>query len=146
MQFQPQKHQQQQQEYQQEREQMFQQHQEQQTKKKKKIKLLAILIFLILIIGIGSYAANYFLTPGSYDNFAKCLSQKGAVMYGAIKWCQYTQAQANMFGKSFKYINYHDESELPGIKTRPTWVIDGKKYEKVQSFETLGAITGCVIS
>ena len=67
-------------------------------------------------------------------------------MYGAIDWCKYTQGQAHMFGKSFKYINYHDESELPEIKTRPTWVINGKWYEKVQSFETLSSVTGCPLN
>jgi hypothetical protein len=64
-------------------------------------------------------------------------------MYGAIEWCKYTQGQAHMFGKSFQYINYQDASKLPGLKTSPTWVIDGKWYEKVQSFETLSSVTGC---
>ncbi|MBI2668641.1 hypothetical protein HYX14_02250 [Candidatus Woesearchaeota archaeon] len=145
MQFNQQKHQEQQQQYQQQREQQFQQHAEQQAKKKKRTWLLAVLISLIVVIGGVGYAGYYFLTPGSYDDFAKCLTDKGAVMYGAIKWCQYTQGQANMFGKSFKYVNYKDESQLSGIRTRPTWVINGQWHEKVQSFETLGAITGCAI-
>jgi len=101
------------------------------------------MIILILIVTIWTY--SYYALPGPYDNFAKCLSDKGAVMYGAISWCKYTQGQAAMFGKSFKYVNYHDESELEGIKTRPTWVINGKRYETVQSFQTLSSITNCKI-
>ncbi|MEK6845465.1 MAG: hypothetical protein AABY26_01795 [Nanoarchaeota archaeon] len=143
MQFQSQKHQEQQNEYQQQREGMFKELQQEQTKSKKRTKWILVAVILALVLIGGGYAAYYYLLPGSYDNFAKCLTEKGAVMYGAIQWCKYTQGQANMFGKSFKYINYHDESELAGLKTRPTWVINGKWYEKVQSFETLAEATGC---
>ncbi len=133
-------------ESQQQRTEMFQQFEEQKTKKRKKLKLYLFSAVAIIVLVSGWWAYTYFLTPGSYDVFAKCLTEKGAVMYGAIEWCKYTQGQANMFGKSFKYINYHDESELSGIKTRPTWVIDGEWYEKVQSFEKLAVVTGCSIS
>ncbi len=139
-------HHQEQQEYQKEREQMFAQHTQQQSERKKKIWFIAAGVLLVILLGSGIWAYAYFFTAGSYDSFAKCLTEKGAVMYGAINWCKYTQAQAGMFGKSFKYINYKDESELAGIKTRPTWVINGKWYEKVQSFETLAAATGCKIN
>ena len=80
-----------------------------------------------------------------FDNFAKCISDKGAVMYGAMEWCKYTQGQRAMFGKSFKYVNYHEFTELPGIMKTPTWVIDGKWYENAQSFDKLSGLTGCKI-
>ena len=64
-------------------------------------------------------------------------------MYGAMDWCKFTQAQKGMFGKSFKYINYHEFQELPGIKKTPTWVIKGVWHENVQSFDKLAALTGC---
>ncbi|HIG93842.1 MAG: hypothetical protein QT02_C0004G0031 [archaeon GW2011_AR9] len=131
------------QQYHQQREEMFTKHEHQQALKRKRTKLILFLIlgFLLLVSSVWAYV--HYATPGPYDTFAKCLTEKGAVMYGAINWCKYTQAQAGMFGKSFKYINYHDESELDGIKTRPTWVINGQWYEKVQSFERLSALTGC---
>lgn len=145
MKFQQNKHNAQQEEYYKQREEMLKQHEDTRRKKKKKTKLIIYSVIIIILLIIGGSIANYFLTSGPYDDFAKCLTEKGAVMYGAIEWCKYTQGQAAMFGKSFKYIDYRDESELPGIRTRPTWVIDGKWYEKVQSFETLAIATGCEI-
>ncbi len=134
------------QEYQKQREDLFQQEAKHKASKIHKILMITSSILVIILLSAGTYAYIYYTQPGPYDNFAKCLTQKGAVMYGAIQWCKYTQGQANMFGKSFHYINYHDESELAGLKTRPTWVINGKWYEKVQSFDTLAAATGCSIN
>ncbi len=108
-------------------------------KSNKKFKVIAIsaVIFLILV----SWIAYSMLSPGKYDSFAKCLTEKGAVMYGE-DWCKYTNAQKGMFGKSFKYITYQVKEDL---RKRPTWVIDGESYETVQSFERLAALTGCKI-
>ena len=117
------------------------QHQSQAPKKSKfKYYMIAVAAIILLIIAYSVYSAT---RPGPYDNFAKCLNKNGAVMYGAMDWCKFTQAQKGMFGKSFKYINYHEFGELQGIKKTPTWVIDGKWYENVQSFETLASATGC---
>ena len=102
-----------------------------------------ILIVIIALISFMVYSSSK--KPGQYDNFAKCLSEKGAIMYGAIEWCKYTKEQANMFGKSFKYVNYMDYKEGPDISITPTWIINGQKYERVQSFEKLTELTGCQI-
>jgi len=112
--------------------------------KSKKTKHFAIagIVGLILVAGIVYSLYSYF-KPGSVDDFAKCLSDKDAVMYGAMDWCKYTQAQKAMFGNSFKYINYHEYKDLPGIKKTPTWVINGAWHENVQSFDRLAALTGC---
>ena len=86
--------------------------------------------------------------PGSYDSFAKCLSEKGAVIYGN-DFCQYTNKQLNYFGNSKKYLNYVkciDNKELgdsKAIKVTPTWEINGQMYEQVQTFEKLSAVSGC---
>lgn len=109
-----------------------------------KTKYYAIAIFIGLIIFAGlAYSIYSYLRPSSLDDFAKCLSEKGAVMYGAMDWCKYTQAQKGMFGNSFKYINYHEYKDLPGIKKTPTWVINGAWHENVQSFDKLASLTGC---
>ena len=106
-------------------------------KRKKKLKLAIISsIIIVTIIAAISYAI---FSPGKYDEFAKCLTEKGAVMYGE-DWCHNTQGQKAMFGKSFKYINYQVK---PDLEIRPTWVIDGKSYQTVQSFQRLSALTGC---
>ncbi|MBI4447848.1 hypothetical protein HY643_02615 [Candidatus Woesearchaeota archaeon] len=94
---------------------------------------------MIIIAVIGSLTAYFVLSPGKYDDFAKCLTEKGAVMYGE-NWCKYTQAQKGMFGRSFKYVNYVQKT---GLRLRPTWVINGETYETVQSFEKLSELTGC---
>ncbi len=111
------------------------------SKKSKIVYVLAIIgILVVAIAGYGIYAVA---KPGPYDEFAKCLTAKGAVMYGAIDWCHFTQAQAGMFGNSYKYINYKDYKELSGIKKTPTWVVNGVWYENVQPFDKLASVTGC---
>ena len=110
---------------------------EKDKKESKKKKFIIIIAIVLIIIGAG--ITYVILSPGRYDDFAKCLTEKGAKMYGE-DWCQYTQGQKRMFGKSFKYINYEVKT---GLKLRPTWIINGETYERVQSFETLSELTGC---
>jgi hypothetical protein len=114
-------------------------------KNNKKILLISIIliIFVLVVGGIGFSYMNS-KKPGPLDDFAKCLTEKGAVMYGA-SWCKYTAAQKGMFGNSMRFIDYRDFTENPEVKTTPTWFINGQKYEKVQSFDKLAAVTGCVI-
>ncbi len=112
-----------------------------------KYSLIGFGAMIILLIILGVVRAT---TSGPYDNFAKCLADKGAVMYGAMGWCEYTQGQKAMFGKSFKYINYEEFTEFPvdqfgKIKKTPTWIIDGKVYENTQSFKKLEELTGCAV-
>ena len=79
-------------------------------------------------------------------DFAKCLADKGAVMYGAIKTCPDTQAQSRMFGDAFQDLNYKEVNEYRGqepITETPTWVINGKLYPGKQSFARLAELTGC---
>lgn len=109
---------------------------------KSKYYVIAAMIGFI-ILATAAYSIYALNKSSPYDNFAKCLSEKGAVMYGAMDWCKYTQAQKAMFGASFKYINYHEFNDLPGIKITPTWVINGAWHENVQSFDKLAALTGC---
>jgi len=108
---------------------------------KKTLSFLMAIFVLLFLVGAG-FAYSYLFFPGPYDDFAKCLTEKGMVIYGA-DGCQYTQEQRAMFGKSFKFVNYKDFSKGPDIKVTPTWVLNGEKYEKTQSFERLSEITGC---
>ena len=120
-----------------------QQTQEQHSKGSKSKYYVIASVIGVIILAVSAYSVYSLNKPGPYDNFAKCLSEKGAVMYGAMDWCKYTQGQKAMFGKSFKFINYHEFDELPGIKKTPTWVISGAWHENAQSFEKLAALTGC---
>ena len=117
------------------RDERFLKEKERKTKKKNKIIAGTVVVLLMLT----SLFVNSLFSPGVYDGFAKCLTEKGAKMYGE-DWCPNTQGQKNMFGKSFRYIDYYVD---PNLNIRPTWMINGKKYERVQSFETLAALTGC---
>ncbi len=119
---------------------------DQEATKSKKFKIYTTLaiVFSILIISSGTFAFINSKKPGYYDDFAKCLSGKGAVMYGA-PFCQYSQAQKNMFGKSFKFINYKDFSENSNVKITPTWEINGDLIERVQSLDRLAELTECSI-
>lgn len=133
------------QEAQKEYEQRFEQQkqiQEQSKGKQSKYYTIAAVVGII-ILATAAYSVYSINKPSPYDNFAKCLTEKGAVMYGAMDWCKFTQAQKGMFGKSFNYINYHEFQDLPGIKKTPTWVVNGAWHENVQSFEKLSALTGC---
>lgn len=119
------------------------QFEEQKKGKTKKLTIISSAVVLVLLV-FGYFVYSSSAKPGILDDFSKCLAEKGVVMYGA-DWCQYTQAQRAMFGKSFKYLNYKDISERGNlnIKVTPTWVIDDKFYEKVQPFDKLAALTGC---
>jgi hypothetical protein len=126
-----------------ERKNQFEASNKQNKAKRQKIFIISGSVLALIIISIAIFTVINSQMPGPFDNFARCLTEKGAIAYGAMSWCTYTQEQAGMFGKSFKHINYKEYTELPGIKYTPTWVIDEKWYEKVQSFETLAAVTGC---
>jgi len=94
----------------------------------------------------------YLIIPNTgtreYDTFAQCLTEKGAVMYGA-DWCHNCQNQKDMFGKSFDQIDYIDCDKNPqacnsaGINGYPTWIIDGQRYEGTQSLIKLATASGC---
>lgn len=118
-----------------------------QKSRKTRLYFISAVIVIVLIFGGISYSiyASKF-RPGPYDAFAKCLTEKGAIMYGAIEWCQYTKLQAAWFGSSFKYINYKDYKETQGIKKTPTWEINGQRYDGVQSFDKLAQLTGCPLA
>lgn len=111
--------------------------------KKRVILFSAIFVFVLILSGVVFSYVNS-KKPSPLDGFAKCLTEKNAIMYGA-SWCKYTQAQKRMFGNSFRFVNYKDFSENPEVKITPTWFINGKKYENAQSFDKLAAVTGCSI-
>ncbi len=114
---------------------------------KKYFIFIAITLTIVLsILSISSYLRK----PGQYDEFATCLTERGVVMYGN-DFCSYTAKQLNFFGKSKKYLDYVkcvDNKKLcdeKGIEVTPTWEIDGKMYNQVQTFERLSTLSGCSI-
>ncbi len=121
---------------------------------KKKIKTWTIFIVIILIIaGVAYYLAFKPETQGNYDEFAKCLSENNATMFGAY-WCPHCKDQKKLFGNSWQYVNYV-ECSLPnaagtteecikeGIDGYPTWEINGTKVGGILTLQQLSDRTGC---
>src|SRR5262245_50308877 len=101
---------------------------------KNNIKIFVIVV-IVLVLGVlatvllrGSGSP---VGPGTYDAFAQCLKDKGAVFYGAF-WCPHCQAQKKLFGSSASLLPYVECSTLDGnaqtavctdkkIASYPTW-------------------------
>lgn len=72
--------------------------------------------------------------------FAKYLTEKGVVMYGAY-WCSHCQNQKQMFGTAFQYITYVEctkETEkcvAAGVKGYPTWTFPNPEKTGVSKLE-----------
>lgn len=94
-------------------------------------------------------------TGSPMDRFAKCLTDKGAVMYGMF-WCDHCREQKEKFGDSVKYIHYVEcvtpeaprtptaECKAQGIKHTPTWIFaDGEHVEGVMGLDQLAMKTHC---
>src|SRR3989338_9155618 len=98
-----------------------------------------------------SASIAYYTKPGKYDDFAKCLTEKSFKMYGA-DWCPNCKKQKNIFGKSFKYVDYIEctkqkedcaQAEITGY---PTWIYNEEKYIGVQSISRLSSVSECALS
>src|SRR3989338_7132596 len=111
-------------------------------------------ILFVCVISIILLLAGCSTDSRKYDGFASCLTEKGAMMYGAY-WCPHCQDQKKMFGKSWEYVNYI-ECSLPNaqgqtelcsmekIESYPTWEFaDGERNTGVMSLNALAEKTDC---
>lgn len=115
------------------------------------IGIIAILVIAGFVIFSGSGEA------GQYDAFAQCLTGQGVTMFGAY-WCPHCQDQKEMFGASWKHVNYVEcslpnragqtaECNAEGIQSYPTWEFgDGTRQTGVIPLEQLSARTGCPLN
>lgn len=111
---------------------------------------IAIIIFAILNVNTNKITEN--TGPSLYDTFAQCLTDKGAVMYGA-SWCSHCQELKKTFGSSFKLVEYvecPDNTQLcidKGIQGYPTWLMNEKVISEGfagdRSMKELSDATGC---
>ena len=111
---------------------------------------LVVVIFGILLAWLFMISQPTGATLGS-DSFAKCLAEKGVVMYGAY-WCPHCQNQKKLFGNSFKNIKYVEctqETKLCAekkITSYPTWeFMDGSRQEGEMNLGQLAEKTSCEI-
>lgn len=113
----------------------------------KKSKVITILI-IIAILAFSFYILKKDKTHDEVnESFAKCLGGKSTIYVQT--GCHACQQQEEMFGENYKYlteVNCLEESlkcNLVEIRATPTWIINGERYEGVQSIEKLKEITGC---
>lgn len=111
-----------------------------------------VLVALIVIAGIAVYFIYQPRTgssPNTMDAFAKCLSDRGFVMYGLYS-CPHCEAEKQLFGNSFKYVKYVECSEDPQkctaekVDAVPTWIeSDGSRLVGTQPLQALAQASGC---
>lgn len=103
------------------------------------------------LVILGGLIFEWKTTPeaGAYDQFAQCLRDKGATMYGA-DWCPHCQNQKRMFGDSFKFVPYVECPDDPkrciaeGVEGYPTWKFqNGAVLSGEQSLERLSSASTC---
>ncbi len=120
------------------------------TKSRKGLAYAVIAIFFAGAFFGGRYYKNH-----KYDAFAQCLSNKGAKMYG-LYWCPHCADQKEMFGASFRNINYVEcaikdkpgelvpACKAAGVKLFPAWQFGNEPpKEGVLSLDALSDKTGC---
>jgi hypothetical protein len=112
-------------------------------------KICNLLLILFILLLASSITACSKEVPGKFDGLAKCLTEKGAVMYGTT-WCGHCNDQKKMFGTGFQFVTFVDcdknmnECEAAGVKGYPTWKINNLSYEGAQSLYDLAKNSGCV--
>ena len=123
---------------------------------------LGILVFLVLAFYFASktitavtgksilgWLVKENVKSGNLDEFAQCLSEKGARMYGR-NTCPHCINQKALFGDSFNYIDYIECSSSPeqcaGLEGVPAWKIKEETIYGVQSLEKLAELTNCKLN
>ena len=124
------------------------------TKENKIIIGVATVLAIAMVIFATMNVAgkNKVSEPGLYDSFAQCLTEKGAVMYGA-DWCPHCKDQKAAFGSSFRLVTYVEcpqNTQLcidKGIQGYPTWLIGTSTkiegFSENRTMNELSEATGC---
>jgi len=111
-------------------------------------------VVVAIVVGVAIYFASRPSAQGKYDDFARCLKDKGVILYGAF-WCPHCQAQKAMFGSSAQYLPYVEcstpdsQSQTAvcaekGIAEYPTLVFaDGSKLTGEATLKVLAQRSGC---
>ncbi len=133
-----------------ERESVIKEQRERFRKRERNKRILNYTILAVIAIALA-YGAYVYLVPeaGMHDAFARCLTQKGLVMYGT-EWCPHCQEQKQLFGPSFKYVTYvncdlqPDACNAANVTTYPTWVYpEGPVTEGTQPLSALADRASC---
>lgn len=128
------------------------------TKKRGKGMMVVGIIIILAVFAILVFAMK---SGPSYvqediDTFAKCLTENGAVMYGAF-WCPHCSKVKKAFGESFRHVEYvecdprgdNEQSLLcieKEIESYATFEFNDDPSTRLigePSFEELALATGC---
>ncbi len=114
------------------------------------VSVLGVTSLALLLSACGGPAE-----PGKHAELAKCLTEKGVVMYGA-SWCPHCQNQKVMFGGDWQFVTYQEcDANSPGgdrqkclaagVTSYPTWKVPGQEpLIGEQSFYTLAKASNCL--
>lgn len=120
------------------------------------IRGLLILLLVIVIVVSGMWYLHKQDAPkrAAYDSLARCLSDNGAIFYGAY-WCPNCSQQKTAFGSAGKTLPYvecstRDRSgqapacEEQQIRSYPTWTFaSGMRCTGVVDARILAHLSGC---
>lgn len=112
-------------------------------------KILTVLFLSIVLTGCNSSVTGN--SPGPYDQFAQCLTDKGVKMYGADT-CTHCKAQKAAFKGSFGKVTYIECARDPeackkaNVTSYPTWDYDGKRKTGETSLSALSEFSGCQLT
>ena len=120
-----------------------------------KIKSLTLFSLLLLTtIFLSACGQSGPKPPGKYAEVAKCLTQKGVVMYGAY-WCPHCVNQKKFFGDDAQFLTYQecDDNGVggnrklcleKGVTSYPTWIFPGQgNLTGEQSIIDLAKLANC---
>ena len=122
----------------------------------KSVTIFWLLIILLIVVGVAS---SFYVSakPGKYDAVAQCLTDKGAIFYGAF-WCPHCQATKRMFGSSARLLPYREcstpdakgqlkECTDAGVQSYPTWVFpDGTRLTGERTIEEIATAANCPLT
>jgi len=114
---------------------------------KKDTKIYLILTVIIVIIITSIYILKNPNGETIEEKTVKCIAEK-SVIYSSLN-CGACKTQKQIFGAHYNLINEIDcfyESQKckdAGISGTPTWIINNKQYQGVQSIQRLKELTGC---
>lgn len=101
-----------------------------------------IIVLCVIVLAFILLRKDY---PETDEGTTKCIGEN-SVLYTRLG-CHFCKVQEQMFGENYKYLNiidcFFEQEKCGDIASTPTWIIKGKKYEEVQSFEKLKDLTGC---
>mgnify|MGYP001610879759 CR=1 FL=1 len=120
-------------------------------------KIIAIILLSVVVaVMLVAWVAVRQSVPSKFDDFARCLKEKGAVFYGAF-WCPHCNDQKKLFGTAKRLLPYVECSTPDGKSQRavcaekniagyPEWhFADGAKENGLVSLARLAEKTGCIL-